>query len=131
MKWIEKMGIDTFGNVYAKDELKTNIIKNNRFYIINLDDHDSPRNGTHWVTFYYNNKIVEYFDSYGLPPIDFITKNYKYIYNSSQFQQYTVSCGYYCLYYIYHRYNGLSFYEILERFDLVNLDNNQKIIKHF
>ena len=109
MKWIEKMHINNFGGVYAKDELNTDMIKPNHFYIINLDNYNSPRNGTHWVTFYYHNQFIEYFDSYGLLPFEFITKNYPYIYNSSQFQQQTVSCGYYCLYYIYHRYNGLSF----------------------
>ena len=53
------MGInDRFGGVYAKDEIKTDMITKNRFYIINLDNHNSPRNGTHWTTFYYHNKKI-------------------------------------------------------------------------
>ena len=75
------MGInDRFGGVYAKDEIKTGMIKPNYFYIINLDDYNSPQNGTHWTAFYYHNKKIEYFDSYGLPPPELISKNYPYIY---------------------------------------------------
>ena len=41
------MGInDRFNGVYAKDQLTTDVIKNNKFYIINLDDFNSPTNGT-------------------------------------------------------------------------------------
>ena len=47
LKWIDKMGIDRFGGVYSKDQLKTDMIKDNTFYIINLDNYNSPRNGTH------------------------------------------------------------------------------------
>ena len=120
---------DRFGSVYAKDHLTTDIIKPNRFYIINLDDYNSPTNGTHSTAFYYYKDRIEYFDSYGLKPPQIISENYSYIYNSSQLQSYdSKACGYYCLYFIYHRYHGLSYYNILKRFSLVDFDYNQKII---
>ena len=75
------MGInDRFGGIYAKDQLTTDIIKPNKFYIINLDNcYNSPSNGTHWVMFYYNKNKIEYFDSYGLKPPQIIAENYSYI----------------------------------------------------
>ena len=120
---------DRFGGVYAKDQLSTAVIKTNHFYIINLDD--SIGQGTHWTAFYYQNNKIEYFDSYGLKPPGIIL-NYSYTYNSSQLQSYvSKACGYYCLYFIYHRYHGVSFYQIIKRFSLVDLKYNQKLIKHF
>ena len=126
------MNIKNFANIYAKDQLSTDMIKKNKFYIINLDNYNSVKNGTHWTAFYYYGNTIEYFDSYGLKPPKIINVYYNYIYNSSQFQSYTSkACGYYCLYFIYHRYHGLSFYQIIKRFSLVDLDKNQEIIIDF
>ena len=33
-----------------------------------------------------------------------------------------------CIVYIYHRYHGVSYYNIFNRFSLVDLDYNQKLI---
>ena len=125
------MGIKNFfGGVFAKDQITTDMVKRNHFYIINLDD--SIGNGTHWVTFYYHRNRIEYFDSYGLKPFEMIDKNYTYIYNSSQLQSYeSKACGYYCVYFIYHRFHGLSFYQIIKRFSLVDRNYNQILIKNF
>ena len=125
------MGIKNFGGVYAKDQLTTHLIKRNHFYIINLDDMNSATNGTHWVTIYYHRGRFEYFDSYGLKPFQMI-ENYEYIYNSSQLQSYeSKACGFYCLYFIYHRFRGMSFYQIIKQFSLVDKDYNQKLIRDF
>ena len=125
------MKIKNFGGVYAKDQIKPDMIKRNYFYIINLDDMYSPTNGTHWVAFYVDNKI-EYFDSYGLKPPKIISENFDYIYNSSQLQSYqSKACGYYCLFFIYLRYYGYNFYEIIKQFSIVDLNYNQILIKEF
>ena len=128
-KWIDHMGIKNFAGVFAKDQITTHMIKRNHFYIINLDD--IIGNGTHWTTYYCNNRnIIEYFDSYGLKPPKIINENYNYIYNSSQIQGYdSKACGYYCLFYIYYRSHGFTFYEIIKQFSLVDRDYNQNLIK--
>ena len=126
------MKIKNFGGIYAKDQITTHMIKHKHFYIINLDDIYSPSNGTHWVVFYVDDDRIEYFDSYGLKPPQIISENYDYIYNSSQLQSYeSKACGYYCLYFIYHRSHGFNFYEIIKQFSLVDLDYNQNLIKKF
>ena len=80
--------------------------------------------------YYYRNKIG-YFDSYGLKQPEIVAQ-YSYIYNSSQLQSYdSKACGYYCLYFIYHRYSGLSYDNILKRFSLVDFDYNQTLIIDF
>ena len=126
------MKIKNFGGIYAKDQITPDMIKHKHFYIINLDDMYSPTNGTHWVVFYVDDDRIEYFDSYGLKPPEIISENYDYIYNSSQLQSYdSKACGYYCLYFIYHRSHGYNFYEIIKQFSLVDLDYNQNLIKNF
>ena len=125
------MKIKQFGGIYPKDQIKPDMIKRNHYYIINLDD--SIGNGTHWTAFYVDdNNRIEYFDSYGLKPPQIIT-NYDYIYNSSQLQSYeSKACGYYCLYFIYHRSHGYNFYQILKEFSLTDLEfYNQNLIKDF
>ena len=126
------MKIKNFAGVYAKDQLTPDMIKRDYFYIINLDDMYSPTNGTHWVACFYDGDRIEYFDSYGLKPPQIISENYDYIYNSSQLQSYqSKSCGYYCLYYIFHRSHDYNFYEIIKQFSLTDLDYNQKLIMDF
>ena len=124
------MKIKNFGGIYAKDQLKPDMIKRKHFYIINLDD--SIGNGTHWTAFYVDNYRIEYFDSYGVKPIEIICRNYEFIYNSGQIQSYeSKACGYYCLYFIYHRSDDYNFYEIIKQFSLVDLNYNQNLIKNF
>ena len=78
-QWIYCMKIDDrFDGVYAKDEITKDMIKSKRSYIINLDN--SIGNGTHWTCFYYYRNKIEYFDSYGLKPPQFIASNFIYIY---------------------------------------------------
>ena len=126
------MKIKNFGGVYAKDQITTDMIKRNYFYIINLDDMYSPTNGTHWVAFYVDDYKIEYFDSYGLKPPQIISENYEYIYNSGQLQSYeSKACGYYCLFFIYQRSHNMNFYEIIKQFSLVDLNYNQNLIKNF
>ena len=57
-----------------------------------------------------------------------MAENYSYTYNSSQYQSYDSKE---CLYFVYHRYHGLSYYEIVKKFSLVDLDCNPKVIVDF
>ena len=65
-----------FNGVFSRDNLPNNAIKNGA-YVINLDEYHDI--GTHWVALYVqstsvydtylNNKIVTYFDSFGVEHI--------------------------------------------------------------
>ena len=73
-----------FNGVFSRDNLPNNNIKNGA-YVINLDEYHNI--GTHWVALYVNNKILTYFDSFGVEHIPkeiikFIFRkknNYKYL----------------------------------------------------
>ena len=54
-----------FNGVFSRDNLPNSI--NNGAYVINLDEYHDI--GTHWVALYVNNKIVTYFDSFGVEHI--------------------------------------------------------------
>ena len=54
-----------FNGAFSRDNLP-NSIKNGA-YVINLDEYHDI--GTHWVALYVNNKIVTYFDSFGVEHI--------------------------------------------------------------
>ena len=64
-------------------------------YIINTDDHDEP--GEHWLAVYVD-KDVEYFDSFGLFPLDSRLEHFlgdDYLYNAAPMQQiFSNACGF-------------------------------------
>ena len=68
--------------------------------IVNLDNSSGP--GTHWVAYYKDDDIKEYFDSFGnlQPPkeiIKYLGKN-NLSYNYNQIQDYnTFNCGHLCI----------------------------------
>lgn len=82
--------------------------------IVNSDPSDKP--GTHWVAFFMNKSqqiednrpILEFFDSYGLPPstysFDHISSAFNVLSNKYSLQSYSSTvCGHYCLFYLYLR----------------------------
>ena len=94
----DSMTKDSFRGVYAIDQLPS---WEPGAYVVNTDEQDKP--GEHWVAVF----DKEYFDSYGLPPldarlIDFLENDYEY--NNVQLQQpLSTACGFYCVYYILER----------------------------
>ena len=54
-----------FNGVYSGDNLPDKI--KDGAYVINLDEYSDV--GTHWIVLYVNNKIVTYFDSFGIENI--------------------------------------------------------------
>ena len=81
-------------------------------YVINLDKHDEP--GSHWVAVFDDGKRVEYFDSYGLPPLISSFLGHNAVYSSASLQPlYSNACGFYCVYYIIQRSLGIAMHDIL------------------
>ena len=102
-----------FHGVFSRDNLP-NTIKNGA-YVVNLDEYKDI--GTHWVALYVNNKIVPYFDSFGVEHIQkeimkFIARK-KIITNIYRIQAYdSIMCGYFCIGFIDFMFNckGLTDY---------------------
>lgn len=129
-----------FGGVLAVDQLPKKIPEHVRSYVINTDPADKP--GTHWVAVYFGKRddddqgftVAEYFDSYGLPPvdqriIDFIRKNTDFYYHNDRPLQslYSTVCGQYCVYYLVKRHRGETLEGILDRFTTSKTTNDQAV----
>lgn len=68
----------SFAGVYPRDLIPHQLRPYEKGIVVNTDPHDRP--GMHWVCLYSNTPIIEYFDSYGLPPLhheirDFIARH--------------------------------------------------------
>ena len=111
-----------FNGFFSRDNLP-NTIKNGA-YVINLDEYYDI--GTHWIALYIqstsvydtyvNNKIVTYFDSFGVEHVPkeimkFINRK-KIITNIYRIQAYdSIICGYFCTGFINFMFNGKSLHE--------------------
>lgn len=77
--------------------------------VINLDSDDGP--GTHWVSYYKENKECYYFDSFGgLQPfrefIKYVGEDCNIHFNYQNFQPFnTVICGHLCLKFLFNIIN--------------------------
>ena len=124
--------------VCAKDQLKQITYAN---FAIICNNQFSYEVGQHWLAFYKQNDVVEFFDSFGMP-IEFygpefkkfVTKHGKNeIQSQSQFQSNASNlCGGYCLYFLIKRANqNLSYNQIISGFSLTNQKLNDSIIRKF
>ena len=136
-----------FNGVFSRDNLP-NIIRpkglrskelgsavKNGAYVINLDEYHDV--GTHWVALYVNNKIVTYFDSFGVEHIpkeimNFINRK-KIITNIYRIQAYdSIMCGYFCIGFINFMFNGKSLTDYTNLFSPNDFNkNDDKILKYF
>ena len=130
--------------VFSRDNLP-NSIKIGA-YVINLDEYHDI--GTHWVALYINNKIIIYFDSFGVEHIPkeiikFIgnneqssstkARNKKIITNIYRIQAYdSIMCGYFCIGFINFTFDGNSLTDYTNLFSPNDFKKNDDIIlKYF
>lgn len=119
-----------FAGVFASDQIPATTPFYPCCMVWNTDTSHQP--GQHWVCVFISDphSRIDYFDSYGLPPIvtsfrNFIVKNtrhqrgrnVRFYYNTHTFQGLTTTvCGHYCLYFLRLRCQGYSFNQILHSF---------------
>ena len=121
-----------FNGVFSRDNLPNNI--KNGAYVINLDEYRDI--GTHWVALYVNNKIVIYFDSFGVEHIPkeimkFIGRK-KIIINIYRIQAYdSIMCGYFCIGFINFMFNGKSLTDYTNLFSPNDFNKNDDIILNY
>ena len=125
---------DIFLGVFARDQLPRGRLPRKWAMVVNT--HPSTRPGEHWVAFYVEDNVCEYFDSYGLPPpLDFEhymkQRGLTYVFNNCLLQDYfSFVCGQYCIYYLYHRNKGESMTSILTKLKERG-DKNDSIVSDF
>ena len=126
-----------FLGVFASNELPYKIPTYPKGLIANTDPNNKP--GQHWVAMFFpdeENK-EEFFDSYGLPP-NFYTPRFLASHpgdternvGTLQALNSTV-CGYYCMFYLFHRSRRQDFKTIVKRFSLDNPQANDRRVVQF
>ena len=136
LNWVEYLGIRHFKGVFSRDSLP-NQIKKNECGIVNLDSKIGP--GTHWVAYLNSKEKVEYFDSFGLEmPFEVAqyldTSGKQIYYSGDEIQERdSVLCGYWCLYYLLERQNGVSMLNVIHNteFDMNNQAINHRFIINY
>ena len=127
-----------FNGVFSRDNLPNSIrpkglgsVVKNGAYVINLDEYHDI--GTHWIGLYVNDKIVTYFDSFGVEHIPkeimkFINRK-KIITNIYRIQAYdSIMCGYFCIRFINFIFNGKSLTDYTNLFSPNGFKKNDNII---
>ena len=94
--------------------------------------------GSHWVATYVRDKVINYFDSFGMPPFQEMVdhakgKNLTLLHQNSQIQNLMCStCGYFCLYFLNEMHRGNDYFHLLQVFDASDTAKNELFIqKHF
>ena len=121
-----------FIGVYSRDNLPETI--KDGAYVVNLDEYSDI--GTHWIALSVNNKIVTYFDSFGIERISKEVKkfvnNKNIIANIFRIQPYdSVMCGYFCIGFIDHMFVGKSLTDYTNLFSPNNFKKNDDIILNY
>ena len=104
-------------------------------FIYNLEP--SYMSGSHWVATFVQDKVINYYDSFGLPPFQEIInhakkKNLTLLHQNNQIQNLmTTTCGYFCLYFLNEMNKGKSYFDPLQVFDLNDTMKNEKFIARY
>ena len=133
MAWVDYLQIPDFKGIFARDSPEH--LHRTGGCIINLDD--GVGEGTHWVATFIKSNIINYFDSFSLPPpLEFVVYakrlGMRFKYNSGYPIQniHSVRCGYFCLYFL-DEIPRKSFYDCLKVFSLSDTQKNEKFIKKY
>ena len=104
-------------------------------FIINLEP--SYMSGSHWVSTYVKDNIVNYFDSFGLPPFQEIVnharkKNLTLLHQNNQIQNInTTTCAFFCLYFLNEMNKGNSYFDLLKVFDIHDTIKNENFLERY
>jgi len=145
IKKLAKSCIDSskcdFLGVYSRDTLP-NLSNQSRFpccFISNTDV--SKGKGKHWVVFYFTSvQDLEFFDSlgrcYSYYHFDTLKQLYPKLVSVKRINQRIQSChsslcGHYCLFFLFMRSHGHSFYHITDSFCLHDSNWNDKQVSKF
>ena len=93
--------------------------------------------GSHWVATYVKDNVINYFDSFGMPPFQEMVNHAKrkkltLLHQNDQIQNINTStCGYFCLYCLNEMNKGNSYFNLLEAFNIHDTMKNERFIKHY
>ena len=132
IKWCRYLNIP-INDVLSRDQKVPHNHKQ-ALFIYNLEPY---MNGSHWVTTYVKDNIINYFDSFGMPPFQELVnhskrKNLTLLHQNNQIQNIkTTTCGYFCLYFLNEMNKGNSYFDLLKVFNIHDTMKNERFIKHY
>ena len=118
-------------NVLSRDQKVAHSHKLGLF-IYNLEP--AYLSGSHWVATYIRDKVINYFDRFGMPPFQEMVdhakkKNLTLLHQNSQIQNLTSSTfGYFSLYCLNEMHQGNDYFDLLRVFD-ADTDKNELFIE--
>ena len=130
IKWCEYLHIP-IKDVLARDQTVPHNHKQTLF-IYNLEPSYMPR--SHWVATYVKDGIINYFDSFGMPPFQEIVnharkENITLLHQNNQIQNIMkTTCGYFCLYFLNETNKGNSYYDLLKVFNIHDTMANENLL---
>ena len=92
---------------------------------------------SHWVATYVKNGIINYFDSFAMPPFQEIVnharkENLTLSHQNNQVQNITTTtCGYFCLYFLNEMHKGNSYNDVFKLFNIHDTTDNEKFIEQY
>ena len=133
IKWCKYLNIP-INDVLSRNE---NVPHNHKqaLFIYNLEP--AYMSGSHWVATYVEDNVINYFDSFGMPPFQEMVnhakkKNLTLLHQNNQIQNIqTTTCGYFCLYFLNEMNKGNSYYDLLQVFDINDTMKNESFIEHY
>ena len=132
LEWCQYLKIP-IKNVLSRDETVPHNHKLGLF-IYNLEP--SYMSGSHWVATYVKDNVINYFDSFGMPPFQEILdhakeRNITLLHQDQQIQNlYTTTCGYFCLYFLNEMHKNVDYFDLLQVFD-TDTNKNEKFIENY
>ena len=132
LEWCKYLKIP-IKNVLSRDETVPHNHKLGLF-IYNLEP--SYMSGSHWVATYVKDRVINYFDSFGLASFQEILdhavrKNLTLLHQDQQIQNlYTTTCGFLCLYFLNEMHKGTDYFDLLQVFD-TDTDRTEKFLENY
>ena len=133
LDWCKYLNI-SIKNVLSRDQT---VPHNHKLAIFIYNLEPSYMNGSHWVSTYVKDNVINYFDSFGLPPFEELVnhakkKNVTLLHQNQQLQNlYTTTCGYFCLYFLNEMNKGKDYFDLLQVFSHDTNKNEQFIERYF
>ena len=130
IKWCKYLNIPT-NDVLSRDKTVPHN-HSQALFVYNLEP--EYMKGSHWVSTFVKNKVINYFDSFGLFPFQEMVnharkKNLTLEHQSNQIQSMnTTTCGYFCLYFLNEMNKGTSYIDLLKVFNINDTMENERFI---
>ena len=133
LEWCKYLNIP-IKNVLSRDQKMPHNHKQTLF-IYNLEP--SYMGGSHWIATYAKNNVINYFDSFGMPPFEEMLqhakkKNVTLLHQNQQIQNlFSATCGWFCLYFLNEMNKGVDYFDLLQVFSDDTNKNEAFIERYF